>query len=96
MTAKYKYGPAWPLYTHNALQRTVNYGVVIISRNLEKTNENDGFKITALETQLNYPPHKTGPTYVEAAMIDIFKKLNAEQVYFVLIAISLMRNQNAR
>ena len=25
------------------------YGVVIVSRNLERTNENDGFKITALE-----------------------------------------------
>ena len=29
--------------------RTVNYGVVIVSRNLERTNENDGFKMTALE-----------------------------------------------
>ena len=36
-------------HTHNALQRTVNYGVVIVSRNLERTNENDGFKMTALE-----------------------------------------------
>ena len=30
-------------------QRTVNYGVVIVIRNLERTNENYGFKITALE-----------------------------------------------
>ena len=30
-------------------QRTVIYGVVIVSRNLERTNENDGFKMTALE-----------------------------------------------
>ena len=34
------------LYT----QRTVIYGVVIVSRNLERTNQNDGFKMTALET----------------------------------------------
>ena len=30
------------------LQRTVIYGVAIVSRNLERTNENDGFKMTAL------------------------------------------------
>ena len=30
-------------------QRTVIYGVVIVSRNLERTNENDGFKMAALE-----------------------------------------------
>ena len=30
-------------------QRTVIYGVVIVSRNLERTNRNDGFKMTALE-----------------------------------------------
>ena len=30
-------------------QRTVIYGVVIVSRNLERTNENDRFKMTALE-----------------------------------------------
>ena len=26
-----------------------NYGVVMVSRNLERANENDGFKMTALE-----------------------------------------------
>ena len=26
------------------------YGVVIVSRNLERANENDGFKMTALES----------------------------------------------
>ena len=30
-------------------QRTVIYGVVIVVRNLERTNQNDGFKMTALE-----------------------------------------------
>ena len=36
------------LYTHahNAL---FNYGVVMVSRILERANENDGFKMTALE-----------------------------------------------
>ena len=29
-------------------QRTDNYGVAIVSRNLARTNENDGFKMTAL------------------------------------------------
>ena len=33
-------------------QRTVIYGVVIVDRNLERTNENDGFKMTALEVSL--------------------------------------------
>ena len=37
-------------FTHT--QRTVIYGVVIVSRNLERTNENDGFKMTALEMVL--------------------------------------------
>ena len=35
-------------FTAPGLQRTVIYGVVIVSRNLERTNENDGFKMTAL------------------------------------------------
>ena len=37
------------IYTHayNALH--VNYGVVMVSRYLERANENDGFKMTALE-----------------------------------------------
>ena len=30
-------------------QRPVIYGVVIVSRNLERTNQNDRFKMTALE-----------------------------------------------
>ena len=30
-------------------KHTVNYGVVMVSRNLERANENDGFKMTALE-----------------------------------------------
>ena len=30
-------------------QCTVHYGVVIVGRNLEKINQNDGFKMTALE-----------------------------------------------
>ena len=34
---------------HACAQRTVIYGVVIVSRNLERANENDGFKMTALE-----------------------------------------------
>ena len=33
-------------------KRTVNYGVVMVSRNLEKANENNGFKMTALECWL--------------------------------------------
>ena len=37
---------------HACAQRTV-YGVVIVSRNLERANENDGFKMTALETITN-------------------------------------------
>ena len=40
------------LYTHNALQRTVYYGGVIVSRNLERTNKNGGFKMTALEISM--------------------------------------------
>ena len=31
-------------------QRTVIYGVLIVSRNLERTNESEGFEITTLET----------------------------------------------
>ena len=31
---------------------TVIYGVVIVSRNLERANENDRFKMTALECSL--------------------------------------------
>ena len=40
--------PLAPFYTR---KRTVTYGVVIVSRNLEieRTNQNDGFKMTALE-----------------------------------------------
>ena len=38
---------------HACAQRTVIYGVVIVSRNLERANENDGFKMTALETVIN-------------------------------------------
>ena len=34
-------------------QRTVIYGVVIVSRNIERTNQNDGFKLTALEYVIN-------------------------------------------
>ena len=34
-------------------QRTVIYDVVIVSKNLERTNENDGFKMTALENSIN-------------------------------------------
>ena len=34
------------LFTH--AQRTVIYGVVIINRNVERANENEGFKMTAL------------------------------------------------
>ena len=43
------------LYTRpmHALQRTVIYGVVIVSKNLERTNENDGFKMTALEGRMS-------------------------------------------
>ena len=37
-----------PILLIHAQQRTVIYGVVIVSRNLERTNENDGFKMTAL------------------------------------------------
>ena len=29
-----------------------NYGVVMVSRNIERANENDGFKMTALENAL--------------------------------------------
>ena len=36
------------LYTHNAL---VHYGVVIVSRNLERTDQNDGFEMTALDLE---------------------------------------------
>ena len=35
-------------YTH-AHKRTVIYGLVIVSRNLERANENEGFQMTALE-----------------------------------------------
>ena len=45
-------GNPFCMYTHNTLQRTVIYGVVIVSRHLERTNENDGFKMTALESVL--------------------------------------------
>ena len=36
------------LLIHACAYRTVIYGVVIIRRNLERANENDGFKMTAL------------------------------------------------
>ena len=35
-------------------QRTVIYSVVIVSRILERTDENDGFKMAALQYRLNY------------------------------------------
>ena len=35
-------------YTAYTRARTVIYGVVIVGRNLERANENDGFKMTAL------------------------------------------------
>ena len=35
-------------------QRTVIYGVVIVSRNIERTNENDGLKMTVLEHWFTY------------------------------------------
>ena len=38
-----------PILFIHALQHTVIYGVVIVSRNLERTNEMTGFKMTALE-----------------------------------------------
>ena len=34
--------------------RTVNYGVVKVSRNLDRANENAGFKMTALEYEFRY------------------------------------------
>ena len=36
-------------------QNTVTYGVVIGSRNLERTNQNDGFNMTALEMLTKKP-----------------------------------------
>ena len=36
------------IHAHKSLQHTVIYGVVMVSRNLERTNEKDGFKMTAL------------------------------------------------
>ena len=44
------YGRIHTLLIH--AQRTVTYGVVIVSRNLERTNENDGFKMAELEQTL--------------------------------------------
>ena len=41
---------------HGCAQRTVIYGVVIVSSNLERANENDGFKMTALEIPLEHSP----------------------------------------
>ena len=35
--------------SHNAQQRSVIYDVVIVRRNLVRINENEGFKMTALE-----------------------------------------------
>ena len=40
------------LLIHACAYQTVIYGVVIVSRNLERANENDGFKMTALETRM--------------------------------------------
>ena len=40
-------------------QRTVIYGVVVFSRNLERTNENDRFKMTALECKIIFKYAKT-------------------------------------
>ena len=38
------------LVIHACAKRTVMYGVGIVSRNLERANENDRFKMTALKT----------------------------------------------
>ena len=38
------------LLIHACAYRHVIYGVVIVSRNLARVNENDGFKMTALES----------------------------------------------
>ena len=45
---------------HVHAQRTVIYGVVIVSRNLERTNENDGFKMTALEHEMIWDEVREG------------------------------------
>ena len=42
-------------------QRTVIYGVVIVNRNLERTNQNDGFKITALQISCWLAPYQLAP-----------------------------------
>ena len=47
--------PVYSAWTYHARRlihahRTVIYGVVIVNRNLERTNQNDGFKMTALES----------------------------------------------
>ena len=42
------------LFIHACAQRTVNYSVVMVSRNLERANENDRFKMTALEIVIFY------------------------------------------
>ena len=54
ITPVYQWANPHCLYTHNALSSPgVIYGVVIVSRNLERANENDGFKMTALEKEIN-------------------------------------------
>ena len=42
------------LFIHACAKRTVNYGVVMVSRNLERANENDGFKMTALKFKMHH------------------------------------------
>ena len=43
--------PILLIHAQRTIQRTVIYGLVIVSRNLERTNENEEFKMTALEYQ---------------------------------------------
>ena len=45
-------GPLFGVVDALLVSTTVIYGVVIVSRNLERTNENDRFKMTALELGL--------------------------------------------
>ena len=40
------------LFIHACAERTVNYGMVMVSRNLERANENDRFKMTALANEI--------------------------------------------
>ena len=43
-----------PILLIHTLKCTVIYGVVIVSRNLERTNENDRFKMTALKKCIHH------------------------------------------